>query len=35
MLIHPRDAAVDAAERRTRLAGTDWFGMLAVNGENR
>lgn len=31
MLIHPWDAAVDAAEWQTWLAGTDRFGMLAVN----
>lgn len=31
MLMHPWDAAVDAAEWRTWLAGTDRFGMLAVN----
>ena len=31
MLIHPWDAALDAAEWREWLAGTDSFGVLAVN----
>ncbi len=31
MLIHPWDAALDGAEWRQWLAGTDRFGMLAVN----
>ncbi len=31
MLIHPWDAAVDAAEWQDWLAATDRFGMLAVN----
>jgi transcriptional regulator len=31
MLIHPWDAATDAAEWREWLASTDRFGMLAVN----
>lgn len=31
MLIHPWDAALNADEWRTWLAGTDRFGMLAVN----
>ncbi|MBO0677577.1 FMN-binding negative transcriptional regulator [Mycolicibacterium sp. S2-37] len=31
MLIHPWDAALDTAEWQTWLAGTDRFGVLAVN----
>ncbi|MHA3022359.1 FMN-binding negative transcriptional regulator [Mycobacterium sp. BMJ-28] len=31
MLIHPWDAALDAAEWQDWLAGTDHFGILAVN----
>lgn len=34
MLIHPWDAAVDAAEWRRWLASTDRFGVLAVNNLN-
>jgi transcriptional regulator len=35
MLIHPWDAALDAAEWRDWLASTDRFGMLAVNNLDR
>ena len=31
MLIHPWDAALDAAEWQDWLASSDRFGMLAVN----
>lgn len=31
MLIHPWDAALDEAEWRNWLAGTERFGILAVN----
>jgi transcriptional regulator len=34
MLIHPWDAALDAAEWREWLASTDRFGMLAVNNRD-
>ena len=35
MLIHPWDAALDAAEWRAWLATTDRFGVLAVNNTDR